>query len=420
MDRQKADKQKFSGYRVAFGLAIVIFCHIGGTYTCSVLLPFFLNKFQCSLTAMSVATSLGTLLGFAVALFSGAFIEKVGARRTLMIATCVAAVSFLLRAFTPSLGLFYVAQIIYGFVNTYGAQVTCAVLINRWFVEKRGLVIGIVFGMAAIGGSVFMFLAGHMIDIYGQAATHLFLLALLVVPCLLSELFLIKESPEKLGEHPLGWEKAERQDAPPDKKQDGVVMEQARKSASFYLLIAGAFIGSLLLTIFSSFAPTYWITGGISQSAASTYASALTLLGGVVAALAGGIADKWGLKMFTVFILVSYGIGLVFAILWGTVLPGTMSLLLMVIFLSTGTSTQSIGSTMTLPVFGPRDSDRINGVVTSFNYAGCAAAGVLGGVIYDAAGSFIPLFFLMLALTAVGLVCMLAALRLAPYRGTEL
>lgn len=408
-------KQKFSGYKVAIGCGIVIFFHLGCCYIWSVMLPYFLEVFQCSLALLSASSSLGTLIGFGAALSAGAVIGKLQPRKTLMLATCIDVVFMLISAFASAPWMLYVANGISGFVLAYGAQVTCAAIINRWFIHKRGVVIGTVFGMAAVGGSLYMFLAGQMIGIVGQKMTYLILGGIMAVACFFSENFLIKDSPEEVGEKPLGWEESQETEAVriADDSNE-LTPAQARKSRSFGLLIVSIFLAAMLLATFSSFATTFWTANGISQATAATYASAMTLLGGFVSIAVGAIADKWGMKAFVVAIFGFFAVGVVFAILWGTVMPYTIMIVLNIVFVSAGTSTQSIGSTLVLPIFGSKAADSVNGTAMAFNYAGSALAIVAFSALYDLLGSFIPVFLILLILTFISLALILMALKYAP------
>lgn len=419
---QKMESQRFSGYRVAAGCGIVIFFHLGCCYIWAAMIPYFLEHFGCSLTLLSASSALGTLIGFLASFTAGTMLHRLHPRRLLITGTAICAVFMLINAFASAPWMLYVSNGISGFILAWGAQVTCASVINRWFIDKRNTVIGVVFGCSAFGGALFMFLAGNLIGTLGQRNMYLLLGAIAVGGALFSELFLIRDDPEQLGQRALGADKGEQAETVNRRDSDGedLTPAEARKSRSFFLMIAATFFGSMLLATFSSFATTFWTSNGVSQAHASTYASAMTLLGGLVSILVGGVADRWGIKTFITVIFGMFAIGVSMAILWGTVLPAAFVLVLNIIFISAGTPIQNISSSVTLPVFGPKAADGINGTLMAFFYAGSALSVVAFSALFDLLGSFIPVFVLVLVLAAAAFSLMMLAIRWAPARQRRL
>lgn len=413
-------KEKFLGYRVAVGCGLIIFFHLACCYIWAVMLPYFLNKFNCSLTLLSTSSSLGTVVGFCASLVSGTAIQKWKPRRMLMFSTLVCAAFMVISAFATSPWMLYVANGISGFILAFGAQVTCAAIINRWFIEKRNTIIGVVFGASAFGGALYMFLAGNMIHVMGQTGTYLILGAIAIGVNLLCEIFLIKNTPEEIGQKPLGWKNEASQDSKKEvytsEKTSVISPEEARKSGTFFIMVFATFFAAMLLTTFSSFATTFWTTNGISQASAATYASIVTLLGGVVSIVVGSVADKWGIKTFISVIFGTFAIGLCMAIIWGSVMPVTMILVLNIIFISAGTPIQNISSSVVLPIFGSKAADSINGNLMAFFYAGSAICIIIFSTLFDILGSFIPIFIIVLVLTFIVLILMMTAIKFAPTR----
>lgn len=132
------------------------------------------------------------------------------------------------------------------------------------------------------------------------------------------------------------------------------------------------------------------------------------------------MADRWGIKTFITVIFGMFAIGVSMAILWGTVLPAAFVLVLNIIFISAGTPIQNISSSVTLPVFGAKAADGINGTLMAFFYAGSALSVVAFSALFDLLGSFIPVFVLVLVLAAAAFSLMMLAIRWAPARQRRL
>lgn len=416
-------EKKFYGYRVAVGCGIVISLHFGCTCIWSAMIPYFLEQFDCSLTVLSASSALCALIGFLASFAVGELIQKWTPRILLVISTLICGAFMLVNAFASAPWMLYISNGLSGITLAWGAQVTCASLINRWFVDKRNTIIGFVFGCSAFGGALFMFLGGNLINTLGQRGIYLLLGVITVACSLFCELFLIQDCPEQLGQQALGStvsQYAEQTACSPAGAAPSITLAEAKRSLSFYLMIVATFFASMLLTTFSSFATTFWVTNGLPQASAATYASIMTLIGGPVSALVGGVADRWGIKAFLCSIFIAFAIGLIMAIAWGTILPVQQVLLLNLIFISTGNCIKNISASVVFPVFGPLAADKINGALMAFFYAGSALCVVAFGALFDALGSFIPVFVSLLALTAISLSLMLLAVHLAPIGNNNL
>lgn len=274
-------KEKFSGYRVAIGCALVVLSHLGCCYLWGVMLPHFLKAFQCSTAVLAGSSSVGTIIAFFAAMSSGTMLKKFSPRTVLMFGTCVCAAFMLINAFATAPWMIYVSNGISGFIIAYGGHLTCTTIINRWFIKKRSTVIGVVLSGAVFGGSLYMFLAGQLIGRVGQMNTYLILGGLSVCIALICEIALIRSTPEELGQKPLGWnevrEESVKATSTDDDAESGLTASEARKSKEFVMLIIAVFMSAMLMATFTTYATTFWMSEGLAQSTAATMASIITL-----------------------------------------------------------------------------------------------------------------------------------------------
>ena len=145
-------------------------------------------------------------------------------------------------------------------------------------------------------------------------------------------------------EKPLGWnetrdESVERISADHD-AESGLTAAEARRSKEFIMLLIAVFMSAMLMTTFTTYATTFWMSEGLSQSTAATMASIITLLGGCASIAVGVIADRFGLKYYLTTIFASFLIGLVLTIIWGSTSVGMIALVFSIIFISMGNSIQ--------------------------------------------------------------------------------
>ena len=107
----------------------------------------------------------------------------------------------------PSLVFYYIAGFLASFSITFGTHAVCSSVIADWFVEKREQISGIVFSGAGFGAAIWVFAAGQLFKVTDYKNCYRILSIFILAIGLFSVLVLIK-SPKKLGQKPLGWDKA--------------------------------------------------------------------------------------------------------------------------------------------------------------------------------------------------------------------
>jgi MFS family permease len=201
-----------------------------------------------SLQSVSVAVTVNLVLYGLMAPFAAALMEKFGIRR-------VVAVALVLMA--SGMALATVASQPWQLVATWGllmgvgagcmALVFGAIVAGRWFVERRGLVMG-VFSTAYATGSL-LFLPGiaqvSTTSGWRYACLALSVLAIALVPFVL---VLLRERPSELGLRPYGappgWvEPAPLDDAGISPARIALIrLREASRSRTFWLLAGGFFV----------------------------------------------------------------------------------------------------------------------------------------------------------------------------------
>jgi len=181
-----------------------------------------------------------------------------------------------------------------------------ATLVNRWFEERVGTLMGLYAAFTGIGGVVFLMVGQAIIDALGWRAAYLAFAVITLVIGLPVEFLLNRERPQDCGLLPYGAsldaegvrEDAARQDGGSDDivRQANLVMH----TAPFLLLIVCGFLMNTVCQI-NGYFPKYvmWIDG---QAAAGVVAGAF-ITGAVLASVcqAGNALGKLGLGFFSDF-----------------------------------------------------------------------------------------------------------------------
>lgn len=152
-----------------------------------------------SLSTIRCVTSLiGTIL-------CGKYYDKLGMRRGLSLAIGFIALSFLIYSRAHTLPVFYIGALVCGIGYGFGGMVPITMLINRWFKDKQGFVLGF-----ASAGSGMATIVCPPIMTAGLNAGGVALAAsvegLLILAYALLMFLLLRNSPEEKGLAPYGSE----------------------------------------------------------------------------------------------------------------------------------------------------------------------------------------------------------------------
>lgn len=162
------------------------------------------DAFGWSRSQISIALSVNILLYGLTAPFAAALMERYGIRRVVMAALAiVSAGAFLTTLIKAPWQLIATWGIIVGIGTGSMALVFAATVANRWFVKRRGLVVGGLTAAAAMGQLIFLPSLSRLSEIYGWQSIGMTIGAssLIMVPVIY--LFL-RESPSDIGLLPFG------------------------------------------------------------------------------------------------------------------------------------------------------------------------------------------------------------------------
>ncbi|WP_147080307.1 MFS transporter [Methylobacterium haplocladii] len=226
--------------------------------------------------------------------FAAAFMNRFGVRRVagvaLVLIACGVAGSF---AMTQIWHLMLFWGLVVGLGTGLTAMVLGATVATRWFVARRGLVLGLLTASTATGQLVFLPLLAWLTDHYGWRTALAFVLVMLTTATV-AVLALMRDRPSDLGLRPYGA----TADVPPPQAPAGftamlmsplLALRAAATSLTFWVLfgtffVCGASTNGLVQTHFVSLCGDYGI-------AAVTAAGMLAVIG--VFDFAGTVGSGW-------------------------------------------------------------------------------------------------------------------------------
>src|SRR3954465_4380244 len=162
------------------------------------------QEFGWSRSTISLAVSVNILLYGLVGPFAGALMQQLGVRRTTLIAlTLLASGVSLATLVRQPWQLVLVWGVVVGVGSGMAALVLGATIVNRWFVARRGLAMGILTASTATGQLIFLPLLAALIQRQGWRPSVLVVAAAaaLMIPLVF---ILLRERPSDVGLAPYG------------------------------------------------------------------------------------------------------------------------------------------------------------------------------------------------------------------------
>ncbi|MCC8104115.1 MAG: MFS transporter, partial [Clostridiales bacterium] len=282
-------------------------------------------------------------------------------------------------------------------------------LLGNWFERKQGTVLGIVYALSGIGGAVFNALMGQVISRFGWRAAYGMEGVITLAALLPFTLFVFRLKPGE-GEYPYGMEKADVSKTERKMSLDmgtGLTAGEARATTAFYLMI----FANLALTVVSSLLQQispHVSTLGYDITLSSLVMSAVMAGCAIGNVLLGQLLDRFP-TMVILGIYVAFGI----AGWLGMALTEEKVLLFASgILLGMAQAVFQVGIPYCVrKIFGGRE---YSGIYASIAFPASAAAiwtASLGGVIFDMAGSYRPVMFLLFLMYICAGPCIWGALK---------
>src|SRR5512138_2228646 len=157
------------------------------------------REFHWSRSTVSLAVSVNILLYGVVGPFAGALMQRLGVRRTTIIALTLLATGVSLATLvTKPWQLVLLWGVVVGAGSGMAALVLGATIVNRWFVARRGLAMGILTASTATGQLIFLPLLASVIEHSGWRFGILIVAsaAALMIPVVAA---LLRERPSAIG-----------------------------------------------------------------------------------------------------------------------------------------------------------------------------------------------------------------------------
>ncbi|SPD73402.1 putative Major facilitator superfamily protein [uncultured Desulfobacterium sp.] len=336
------------------------------------------------------------LLGI-FSILGGILVDRIGPKILNCLGGILIGLGFIIGSRAHSVVMFYLGYGILGGIGFAFIFVPNQTTLARWFIEKKGLALGIMFAGGGIGTLIATPLMQAGIERYGWRTVFVILGILILCVSVPAALFL-KKDPEEMGLSPLGKGDMKSSGATEGKgavksgqmiQAQNFTLPEALKTVSFWiynLAITLMFLGFFMAQV--NMVPHVTDKGVAAAAAALALgiASAFNALGRL---LMGAVSDKIGTKN-SFYICLSVGAIMLFYLI-SVHTPWMMYLFVVFFGVAYGGSVPQMPR-MVSELFGVKAMGAIMGVSMLITTLGPALGPVLGGAIYDRTGSYSPAF----------------------------
>lgn len=412
---------KFFGYKAAVGAFLVMFVNLGACTTLGIFLTSLSEYSGWDLGTVGYIGTVNTIGNVVLSLVAVKFLSKFGAKVTMLVSiiACALHVHFYTFA-TPganvsTLVFYYIAGFLASFSITFGTHAVCSSVIADWFVEKREQISGIVFSGAGFGAAIWVFAAGQLFRVTDFKNCYRILSVFILGIGLIAVLLLIK-SPQKLGQKPLGWEKASSGETSDAIDVPGVSKATALRSPAFWVLALALLFVCVSGSAYMSYAPSWWQANGLSSTAAANWNAIYLVLSGAVLLVVGKVFAKTGPAIFTVIVCVAFAAAMACMVaLDGE--PVTMVLVGCVVFAALAYPLNaSIPGLIGQSVFGGKDFAAISATLMTAVYVGQMLTAPIMSAFLATEGGMRSGWIFFGATALVGMVLIIISIAISPMK----
>jgi len=361
-----------------------------------------LDDFGWSRATLSLVQTVAMLASAAMTPVVGILIDRLGPRLMLLVTGTIQAVSNTITGLAVNLPMIYVGRIFTEIRPIPSAQV----LINRWFVKKRGRAQGIIATGMPLASFALIPLTQYLIFAWGWRPTLFFWSGLIFVATLGLTWF-VRNKPEEKGVGPDGVpveKAADIKDAKTglvkERVEAGVTFRETTRTGAFWLIMLTQLICGVGCGFMMTHIVIFATDVGYSEMIGATFVSIqgiFNLFGVLIMGyLSDRIARKKALAVTHLIRSLAFGavlISIVFtdASLW-IIFPA------MALFGFGWFTTAPLTAGLAADLFGYRKMGTIVGALTTGHVVGTAAGVYSGGVVFESTGSYFSFFIIQFGL----------------------
>ena len=391
---------------LAAGFA-VLFVATGVNFSFGILFKPILEGLGIDRSTLALAATASLLVNAAGQPVFGVLVDRFGPRRVILASMALMTVGTALASRVDGPWQFIA---LYGVVAAVG-YTGCGILpvsvhVSRWFPEERGFVTAVAACGFSLGHLALTQLAARTVIVVGWRHTYV-LLAAVLAASLVVFAFALRDAPGPASGAGAGNGARRRTPAAQDPAGPSLDRRAALATPAFWAMTVGlmgcGFTDFLMTTHLAAYATDLGMTPAVAANAVSLWAGA-NVLGILVAGTVAASIDT------RTALVLTYGLRAA-ALFYLPIVREPWQLYLFAgLFGATFFTTAPLSSTLVGQLFGPAHHGAIFGASSLFHHSAGALGSYAGGLVFDATGSYRPIF-LLAALVVVGSACVTSLAR---------
>jgi len=384
---------------LAVGAIGLILTSPGQTFTVSIFINHIIAELDVSRSVVSLLYGVATVLASFTLPLMGTLIDRHGPRLMVVVIASGLGLACIFMGLIQNLFMLGVGFFAIRMLGQGSLGIVSQNTINRWWVYRRGSILGISGLMfALLGVGLFPNLAHFLINNFEWRMAYMILGGVVISILVPLGILFFRDRPEDFGLLPDGLKEI------PDERtiseelvEINWTLPEAIRTPAFWVAAAGFSSVAMLATALTFHIVDIFLMEGLPVNVAAISYVPLAVTSAVLTLTGGILADKMRVKYLVFLALMFQGLALWFAML----VSSTLALLLFQITLgATFGLSQISGSVLWARYFGRLHLGRIQGTVATITVSGTAVGPVLFGVgkdlfkTYDVvliASSLIPL-----------------------------
>ncbi|KPU44341.1 putative sulfoacetate transporter SauU [Oxobacter pfennigii] len=348
----------------------------------------------------------GIISGFTMPIW-GKYLPKIGIKPMVSISSVVCGIAMALYSQCTTLTGFYIIAVFVGGFLPGCTILPASVVVNNWFVKRKGFALGITMGFGSIAAAIMNPIIASITPTLGWQKIYLILGTTILIVGILITLF-IQDHPSKAGLSPYGAEEIGSTQTKPQEVLTGVTYKNAIKSIPFWLVTIGIVLGMIGITGVNAHIPAFLSGIGLAASAGFLM-SVFSLSGFGARILVGSLNDYFGIRVATIATLTIASIGLVMF----TFIKGFPFAAAALIVFSVGVPINTlIPPLMVTEIFGKKYFSEIYSLIGGISNLAFGFAAPFYGFGFDLTGAYTIPMYLGAAMCIATMFLMLTAVKL--------
>ncbi len=374
------------------------------------------EEFGWNRTEIAGATSLGAVLGAALAPVSGRLVDRFGARLILVVGGSVVVLGCLYLSTAHTLMGFYVAFTMIRIADQGLIKIGASVTAGKWFLKYRGRVMGLVFFGGSAGIIVMAPVVQMVITYWHWRVAWVVLAGVMccagIIPCAL----IVRRQPEDVGLVIDGISSQERSHAADDgpgfqRDEQRLPLARVIRTPTFWLILVSLFLSSTTTSGIGLHLVPHLTHQGLTPAAAVGAVSVMSISGALAALACGVMAERISAKLLMVSLSLLGAVSM-----WVLTLADTLpeAYLFAVIQGMVGSGINTLAPIMWANYYGRKTLGSIFGISRSAQVLGFAVGPLGSAAVFDSTGTYRTAFLSLALVALVASLLMATAKRPAP------